>query len=53
MSFGKDFMHRGACEPAAQRRIGLGMAERYPMQRMRIRARLDAFDAAAQTRKRA
>ena len=53
MSFGKNFMHRGACEPAAQRRIGLGMAERHFMKRMRIRRRLDALDAAAQTRKRA
>jgi hypothetical protein len=53
MPFGKDFMHRGPCEPATQRRIGLGMAERHTMKRMRIRARLDALDAAAQTRKRA
>jgi hypothetical protein len=53
MSFSKDFMHRGACKPPAQRRIGFGMAERHSMKRMRITGRLDALDAAAQTRKRA
>jgi hypothetical protein len=53
VSFGEDFMHRGAGEAAAQRRIGLGMAERHPVKRMRFRARLDALDAAAQIRKRA
>jgi hypothetical protein len=53
MSIGKDFMHRGAGKPAAQRRIDLRMAERHLMERMRIRRRLDALDAAAQTRKRA
>jgi hypothetical protein len=53
MSFGEHFMHGGGCQPAPQRRIGLGMAERDPVLRMRISWRLDALDAAAQTRKRA
>ena len=53
MAFGKHFMHRGAREATAQRRIGLGMAERHPVKRMRITGRFDALDAATQIRKRA
>ena len=52
MSFGKHFMHRGTGEAAAQHSVRLGMAERHFVQRMRVRGRLDALDAAAQTRKR-
>ena len=53
MALGKHFMHRGRREPAAQRYIGLGMAERHLVKRMRITGRFDALDALAQIRKRA
>jgi hypothetical protein len=52
MSLGKYLMHRGYCEAAAQHRIRLNMAERSALRRMQIAMRLDAFDVAAQSRKR-
>ncbi len=45
-------MHGGRCEAALQRRIGLRMPERHARRRRRVSLRLDALDAAAQTRKR-
>ena len=53
MSLGEHLMHRGARQPAAQHRIRRRMAERDLVELMRIAMRLDALDAAAQTRKRA
>lgn len=53
MSLGEHFMHRRLRQPAAQRRIGVGMAERDLVGRIRLARRLDALDAAAQGRKRA
>jgi hypothetical protein len=50
---GEHFMHRGQSETALQRRIRLRMAERHATRRHAVRMRLDAFDAAAQSRKRA
>lgn len=52
-SLGKYFMHGGQRETALQRRIRVGMAERHAIKRDSIRGRLDALDAAAQSRKRA
>jgi hypothetical protein len=49
---GEHFMHRGQGETALQRRIRLRMAERHTARRNAVRLRLDAFDAAAQSRKR-
>jgi hypothetical protein len=49
---GEHLMHRTHGETALQRRIGVGMSERYPLRRIRIAMRLDALDAAAQSRKR-
>ncbi len=51
-SLGKHFMHRADGEPAAQHRIGAGMAERHPVEGMRFAMRLEAFDAPSQIRKR-
>ena len=51
-SLGEHFMHRGDRKAAAQHRIRAGMAERYPVEPMRIAMRLDALDAASQSRKR-
>ena len=53
VSLGKHFVHRGHGKTAAQRRIGVGMAERHPVQRLRVTGRFDALDAPSQTRKRA
>jgi hypothetical protein len=50
---GEHFVHRSHGEPALQRGVGLGMAERHPARRTGIAMRLDALDAAAQIRKRA
>jgi hypothetical protein len=50
---GEHLMHRTHGEAALQRRIRVGMAERHPVRRIGIAMRLDAFDAAAQGRKRA
>ena len=52
-AFAKHLMHRPLGEPALQHRIGFGMAERGPLQRMGAALHLDAFDSAAQSRKRA
>jgi hypothetical protein len=52
MSLGKHLMHRGPREPAAQHRIGFRMAERHALESMQIAMRFDAFDIAAQSRKR-
>ncbi len=49
---GEHFVHRTHREAALQRRIRVGMAERHPLRRVRIAMRLDALDAAAQSRKR-
>jgi hypothetical protein len=49
---GEHFVHRTHREAALQRRIRAGMAERHPLRRVRIAMRLDALDAAAQSRKR-
>jgi hypothetical protein len=49
----KHLVHRAQGETALQRRIGIGMTERNPVRGVRIVMRLDALDAAAQTRKRA
>ena len=49
---GEHFVHRTHREAALQRRIRVGMAERHPLRRIRIAMRLDALDAAAQSRKR-
>ena len=51
--FGEHLMHRGHREAALQRRIRFRMAERHPLERRGVGMRLDALDAAAQTRKRA
>ena len=50
-SLGKHLVHGGQREAALQRRIGIGMPERHAYLR-RVGMRLDALDAAAQTRKR-
>lgn len=52
-AFAKHLMHRAFGEPALQHRIGARMAERGPLQRMGAALHLDAFDGAAQSRKRA
>jgi hypothetical protein len=46
-------MHRAQSEAALQRRVRLGMSERHPVRPIGIAMRLDALDAAAQTRKHA
>ena len=46
-------VHRPQGEAALQRRIRVGMAERHPVGQVCIAVRLDALDAAAQSRKRA
>ncbi len=51
-SLGEHLMHRGQRKAAAQHRIRTGMAERYPVERVRITGRLDALDPPSQTRKR-
>jgi hypothetical protein len=51
-TFTKHLVHRAQGEAALQRRIRLGMPERDLARRIRIAVRLDALDAAAQTRKR-
>jgi len=45
-------MHRAQREAALQRRVRLGMSERRAVRPIGIAMRLDALDAAAQTRKR-
>jgi hypothetical protein len=52
-SFGEDFVHRGYREAALQGRVRIRMSECHPGQRHGVSRRLDALDAAAQTRKRA
>jgi hypothetical protein len=49
----KHLMQRAACKPALQHRIGLPMAERNALRQSGAALRLDAFDTAAQARKRA
>ena len=49
----KHFVHGTQREPALQRGVGVGMAERHPARRIGLAMRLDAFDIAAQSRKRA
>ena len=51
-TFREHLVHRSQGETALQRRIRLGMPERNPARRIGIAMRLDALDAAAQTRKR-
>jgi len=45
--FRKHLVQGAQSEPTLQTRIGLGVSERHPAQRMRRAVRLDAFDAAA------
>ncbi len=52
-AFAKHLMHRALGEPALQHRIHLSMTEHGSLQRMDAAMRLDAFDTAAQSRKRA
>ena len=52
-SLGEHLVHRAEGEAALQRRIRVGMPERHPVRPVRIAMRLDALDAAAQSRKRA
>jgi hypothetical protein len=51
-TFREHLMHRAQGETALQHRIRIGMPERDPARRIRFAMRLDALDAAAQTRKR-
>jgi len=51
-SLGEHLMRRAQSKAALQRRIRLGMPERHPVGPIRLALRLDALDAAAQTRKR-
>ncbi len=51
-SCGEHLVHRAQREAALQRRIRVGMAERHPVRPVRSAVRLDALDAAAQSRKR-
>lgn len=51
-TFSEHLVHRAQSEAALQRRVRLGMPERHPARRIGIAVRLDALDAAAQTRKR-
>ena len=50
---GEHLVHRTRSQAALQRRIGVGMPERHPARPVGIAMRLDALDAAAQSRKRA
>ena len=50
--FGEHLMHRGDRKTALKHRIRFRMAERDPPQRRGVGMRLDALDAAAQSRKR-
>jgi hypothetical protein len=52
-AFAKHLMQSAECEPALQYRIGLSMSEGCALRRRAAALRLDAFDTAAQTRKRA
>lgn len=51
-SLGEHLVHRSHREPPLQRRVCAGMAERHPVGHAGLARRLDALDAAAQTRKR-
>jgi hypothetical protein len=51
-ALGEHFMHGSSGETALQRRIRARMAERHPVGRGGRTLRLDAFDTAAQSRKR-
>jgi hypothetical protein len=51
-TFSEHLVHGAQGEAALQRGIRIGMPERNLARRMRIAVRLDAFDAASQTRKR-
>lgn len=50
--FSEHLVHRPQGKTALQRRVRIGMPERHPARRIRIAMRLDALDAAAQSRKR-
>jgi hypothetical protein len=53
MSLGEHFMHYGKRKTAAQHGVRRGVAERDLVEVMRIAMRFEAFDASAQSRKRA
>jgi hypothetical protein len=52
MSFGEHLMHHAFGEAALQHRIRVGMTERHLIRSVCSAMRLEALDAAAQTRKR-
>jgi hypothetical protein len=51
-SLGEHLMHHAGGKPALQRRIGAGMTERHPVERVGLAGRLEALDAPSQIRKR-
>ena len=51
-SLGEYLVHRPDRQAALQRRIGIRMSERHPAPHIRLTGRFDAFDTAAQSRKR-